>query len=290
MSASVRIMGIVNLTGDSFYPPSRMLGADGLLDRARFLATVRRMAAEGASYLDLGACSTRPGSEPVSLEEEWNRIAPALDALSSEAPELLPLLSVDTFRGGIVRRVFDAVGPFLVNDISLGQLDEDMLPAVSALGLPYVAMHMRGTPATMDTLCDYGGDVVGAVHAYFEGFAELAAAMGIRDWILDPGLGFAKTPEQCLELLEGLPAFSDFGRPILIGLSRKRLVRAVAEGFAGQDAAAGSDAVPGPGAVAGPDAGADAMDVAMARLHRLAAERGASILRVHDVAAARTCL
>lgn len=262
MSAPVRIMGIVNLTGDSFYPPSRMLGADGSLDRGRFLARCRQMAAEGASYLDLGACSTRPGSEPVSEAEEWNRIAPALEALTSEAPELLPMLSVDTFRGGIVRRVFDAVGPFLVNDISLGQLDADMLPAVSALGLPYVAMHMRGTPSTMDTLCDYGGDVVGAVHAYFEGFAELASAMGIRDWILDPGLGFAKTPEQCLELLEGLSAFSDFGRPILIGLSRKRLVRAVSEDI----------------------------DTAMARLHRLAVAGGASILRVHDVAAARACL
>ena len=286
MKAPVRIMGIVNLTGDSFYPPSRMLGADGVLDRELFLATVRRMAAEGASYLDLGACSTRPGSEPVSETEEWNRIAPALDALVSEAPELLPLLSVDTFRGGIVRRVFDAVGPFLVNDISLGQLDEDMLPAVSALGLPYVAMHMRGTPSTMDSLCDYGGDVVGAVHAYFEGFAELADAMGIRDWILDPGLGFAKTPEQCLELLERLPAFSDFGRPILIGLSRKRIVRAVAEGQL-SGAGAGMDAAAGVGMDVD---GLDSMAIAMARLHRLAVERGASILRVHDVAAARAAI
>ena len=286
MKAPVRIMGIVNLTGDSFYPPSRMLGADGFLDRPRFLARCRQMAAEGAAYLDLGACSTRPGSEPVSEAEEWDRIAPALEALSSEAPELLPLLSVDTFRGRIVRRVFDAVGPFLVNDISLGQLDEDMLPAVSALGLPYVAMHMRGTPSTMDSLCDYGGDVVGAVHAYFEGFAEMAAAMGIRDWILDPGLGFAKTPEQCLELLERLPAFSDFGRPILIGLSRKRLVRAVAEGQL-SGAGAGMDAAAGVGMDVD---GLDSMAIAMARLHRLAVERGASILRVHDVAAARAAI
>ena len=272
MKQPVRIMGIVNLTGDSFYPPSRMLGADGRLDRALFLGRCRQMASEGASFLDLGACSTRPGS----------------------APELLPRLSVDTFRGGIVRRVFDAVGPVLVNDISLGQLDEDMLPAVSELGLPYVAMHMRGTPATMDSLCDYGGDVVGAVHAYFEGFAELADAMGIREWILDPGLGFAKTPEQCLELLVHLPAFTDFGRPILIGLSRKRLVRAVSEGLPLPASAYGPNAS-GVG-VSGTDvsgtnaSAAGAMDIAMARLHRLAIAGGASILRVHDVAAARACL
>lgn len=299
MKQPVRIMGIVNLTGDSFYPPSRMLGADGRLDRALFLGRCRQMASEGASFLDLGACSTRPGSEPVSEAEEWDRLSPALEALREEAPELLPRLSVDTFRGGIVRRVFDTVGPVLVNDISLGQMDEDMLPAVSALGLPYVAMHMRGTPATMDSLCDYGEDVVGAVHAYFEGFAELADAMGIREWILDPGLGFAKTPEQCLELLVHLPAFTDFGRPILIGLSRKRLVRAVSEGLPLPASAYGPNAsaadFSGAG-VSGTDvsganaSGAGAMDIAMARLHRLAIAGGASILRVHDVAAARTCL
>jgi len=314
MKQPVRIMGIVNLTGDSFYPPSRMLGADGRLDRALFLGRCRQMASEGASFLDLGACSTRPGSEPVSEAEEWDRLSPALEALREEAPELLPRLSVDTFRGGIVRRVFDTVGPVLVNDISLGQLDADMLPAVSALGLPYVAMHMRGTPATMDSLCDYGGDVVGAVHAYFEGFAELADAMGIREWILDPGLGFAKTPEQCLELLVHLPAFADLGRPILIGLSRKRLVRAVSEGLPLPASAYGANAsaadvsgvdVSGANAsaadfsevdVSGADvsganaSAAGAMDIAMARLHRLAIAGGASILRVHDVAAARACL
>lgn len=263
MDRMPRLMGIVNLTDDSFYPPSRLLGADGSFDRARFLARCRQMASEGASWLDLGACSTRPGSVPVSEEIEWSRLSPALDALAAEAPELLPLLSVDTFRGGIVRRVFDAVGPFLVNDISRGQLDSSLLPTVADLGLPYVAMHMRGTPSTMDTLCDYDGDVVGAVHRYFEDFTREAGRLGIREWILDPGLGFAKTPAQCLELLEHLDTFADFGRPILVGLSRKRLVRAV---------------------------GGDSMDAAMARLHRLAVARGASILRVHDVAAARACL
>ena len=274
MDRMPRIMGIVNLTGDSFYPPSRLLGTDGVLDRARFLEVCRQMASDGAAWIDLGACSTRPGSEPVSEQAEWERLSPALDALSADAPDLLPLLSVDTFRGGIVRRTFERVGPFLVNDISRGLLDSSMLPTVAALGLPYVAMHMRGTPATMDSLTDYGGDVVGAVHRYFEDFAGEADRLGIRDWMLDPGLGFAKTPAQCIELLEHLDAFADFGRPILIGLSRKRLVRTAAEAAA----------------VPGAESAADPVAAAMARLHRLAVARGASILRVHDVAATRACL
>ena len=258
-ASPIRIMGIVNLTDDSYYAPSRLLGAG----RGRLVGHVGAMVAEGMDILDVGACSTRPGSEPVSETEEWDRLSPALEALREEAPELLPRLSVDTFRGGIVRRVFDAVGPGLVNDISLGQLDEDMLPAVSALGLPYVAMHMRGTPATMDSLCDYGGDVVGAVHAYFEGFAELADAMGIREWILDPGLGFAKTVEQNYRLLADLGRFRAFGRPILVGLSRKSMIYKHL-GITPEEALPATQA-----------------------LHMAALERGASILRVHDVRPAR---
>lgn len=264
MNGKIRIMGIVNLTGDSFYPPSRMLGEDGRLDRARFLGRVRQMAAEGADWLDLGACSTRPGSAPVPESEEWERIAPALSALAEEAPELIPLISVDTFRSGIVCRVYDTVGPFLVNDISGGEADPAMLPLVGSLGLPFVAMHMRGTPQTMDSLTDYPEGVVAAVHHWFEGFAVRAATVGIRDWILDPGFGFAKTPEQNHELLHHLSAFLDFGRPILAGISRKRMVRAgLPEG-----------------------ASADKILAETSRLHRIAIAGGATILRVHDVAAA----
>lgn len=265
VAEKIHIMGIVNLTADSFYPPSRMLDGDGKLACGRFLATVRRMAAEGASWLDLGACSTRPGSTPVSEQQEWARIAPALEALRSEAPELLPLVSVDTFRSGIVSRVFDAIGPFLVNDISGGAADPAMLPLVASLGLPYVAMHMRGTPETMDSLTDYPEGVVAAVHRWFEGFSEHAEALGIREWILDPGFGFAKTFAQNHELLEGLSAFRDFGRPILAGISRKRMVR---ESL-------------------GAAASADEILAETSRLHRIAIAGGATILRVHDVAAAR---
>lgn len=248
-----RIMGIVNLTGDSFYPPSRMLDGQGRLDRDRFLGRVRELAAQGAAWLDLGACSTRPGSQPPSEELECARVEEALTLLKAEAPELLPLISIDTYRSAVIRRALDVLGgaSFLVNDVSAGEMDPQMLPLVAAAGLPYVAMHMRGTPETMDGLCDYPDGVVSEVHRYFEAFAEKAARLGIREWILDPGLGFAKTPEQCLELLEHLPAFSDFGRPILIGLSRKRLIAA--------------------------------LGIPMDTLHRLAIERGASIIRVHEI-------
>ena len=341
--SDIRIMGIVNLTADSFYPPSRMLGGDGRLDAGRFLDTVRQMAADGAAWLDLGACSTRPGSSPVSEEAEWERLSPALEMLQSQAPELLPLVSVDTFRSGIVRRVHDAIGPFLVNDIS-GAADPEMLPLVASLGLPYVAMHMRGTPETMDSLTDYPEGVVTAVHRWFEGFAERASALGIREWILDPGFGFAKSFEQNHELLSELGAFRDFGRPILVGISRKRMVR---EGLAGavveEGAVSGSLSTPGktphkseisgdpviPTLREGPagselsrsddeddsgrgrseaatplngvslkrqpsvkkaPANADAILAETSRLHRIAIAGGASILRVHDVAAARALL
>jgi len=249
-----RIMGIVNLTDDSFYPPSRTLDGAGRLDPSRFLERARGLSDGGAAWLDLGACSTRPGSEPVSEKVECDRVESALRLLQAQAPELLPKISIDTFRSAVVRRALAVLGPgarFLVNDISAGEMDPEMLPLVASCGLPYVAMHMRGTPATMDSLCDYPDGVVTEVHRYFEAFAEKAAALGIRDWILDPGLGFAKTPAQCLELIENLPAFQDFGRPILIGLSRKRLI-----------AALGMD---------------------MDTLHRLAVTRGASILRVHEI-------
>lgn len=252
-------MGIVNLNGDSFYAPSRVDAAD----RSAFLARIGKMSAEGADWLDLGACSTRPGSVPVSEEGEWARLSPALDAVAEAAPELRSRISVDTFRVGIVRRVYERIGPFLVNDISGGEADPGMLPLVASLGLPYVAMHMRGTPDTMDALTDYPEGVIAGVHRWFEGFAERAAALGIREWILDPGFGFAKTMEQNHELLAGLPAFRDFGRPILVGISRKRMVR-------------GAFPADSPEALA-----------ETTRLHRLAIAGGASILRVHDVAAAK---
>lgn len=234
------IMAIVNLTPDSFHAPSRVAAEQAG-------ARIRTLCAQGADIIDLGAVSTRPGAAEVPLEEEWRRLAPVLRAWDAPA-----LLSVDTTRAEIVRRVYDCVGPFLVNDISAGEDDPDMLATVGRLGLPFVAMHKRGGPRTMDALCDYPEGVVPALVAYFSDFARRAEEHGIAEWVLDPGLGFAKTAEQNWEILEKLEWLRGFDRPILIGAADKR--------FTGGDTE---------------------------KAHRLALAHGADILRVHDVAAAR---
>ena len=236
----VQIMAVVNLTPDSFFAPSRVRAAQAQ-DR------IRELRAAGADIIDLGAVSTRPGAKDVSLREEWRRLAPVVRTWDSSIP-----LSVDTTRAEIVRRVYDCAGPFLVNDISAGEDDPEMLGTVGRLGLPYVAMHKRGNPRTMDAQCDYPEGVIPALVAYFEEFSRRAEDCGIAEWILDPGLGFAKSAEQNWAILEGLEALRAFGRPILIGAADKR--------FTGGDTE---------------------------KANRLALAHGADILRVHDVSAAR---
>ena len=239
----IQIMAIVNLTPDSFFAPSRVC-AEEAQER------IRSLCAAGAEIIDLGAVSTRPGAADVELEEEWRRLEPVVRAWDAPA-----LLSVDTTRAEIVRRVYDCAGPFLVNDISAGEDDAQMLATVGRLGLPYVAMHKRGNPRSMDALCDYPAGVVPALVEYFEEFGRKAEDAGIAEWVLDPGLGFAKTAEQNWEILEGLDALRTFGRPILVGAADKR--------FTGGDTE---------------------------KAHRLALAHGAVILRVHDVAAARATI
>ncbi len=236
-------MAIVNLTPDSFFAPSRVLAGQAQ-------ERVRALVAQGADIIDLGAISTRPGAEDVSLEEEWARLAPVVREWDRSIP-----FSVDTTRAEIVRRVYDCAGRFLVNDISAGEDDPAMLSTVGELGLPYVAMHKRGNPRTMDAQVDYPDGIIPALVAYFTDFTRRAEAHGIADWILDPGLGFAKTAEQNWEILDQLEALQVFGRPILIGAADKR--------FTGGDTE---------------------------KAHRLALAHGAVILRVHDVAAARATI
>lgn len=254
----IRIMGIVNLTDDSFFAGSRFLGRDGSFDPGLFLSRVASMRSEGADIIDLGACSTRPGSESVGEEEEWLRLKPALDLLAREDPGVD--ISVDTFRPGIVTRAFDTIGPFIVNDVSGGS--EAMWKLVGGKGLTYVAMHTRGTPKDMQDLTDYD-DVVSSVKSFFDGIAETADAFGVKDWILDPGFGFAKTVEQNWRILGELSVFKEFGRPLLAGLSRKSfLYRPLG--------ITPAEALP-----------------ATCAANLVALQNGADILRVHDVAAAR---
>ena len=219
MIGNIHIMGIVNLNSDSFFSGSRTEGADAV-------ARIHQMWADGADVVDLGACSTRPGSTQPDVEEEWKRLQPVLQEMAGQAGHDADRgsLSVDTFRAEIVRRTYDTIGPFLVNDISAGEMDPEMLETVGRLGLPYVAMHMRGTPETMQQLTDYD-DVVAEVIRYFKEFGKKAADAGIREWILDPGFGFAKTIEQNYELLNRLKQVSSaFEQEILVGLSRKSMI------------------------------------------------------------------
>ena len=251
----ISVMGILNLTHDSFYAGSRI----GTADPERAVRKAEQMVSEGADILDFGACSTRPGSIPVDPETEWKRLSPALRAVRDALPETR--ISVDTFRAGVVERVHDLIGDFLVNDISAGEDDPAMLGTVGRLGLPFIAMHKRGTPATMDTLATYG-DVTAEVLQYFRIFADKADCFGISDWILDPGFGFAKTVDQNYELLRNLSAFGEFRRKVLVGISRKSMI-CKPLGITPEEALPATSA-----------------------LHLEALRGGASILRVHDVAAA----
>ena len=251
------IMGIVNLTDDSFFAGSRMLDQDGRFEEKQFLERVGSMVSEGADIIDLGACSTRPGSDPVSEEEEWRRLEPALGLLASGIPGTR--VSIDTFRPGIVSRAFDAFGPFIVNDVSGGC--DPMWKLVGELGLTYIAMHTRGTPKDMQTLTDYE-DVTAEVMEFFDGIAETADRYGVEDWILDPGFGFAKTVGQNWQLLREMSVFNKFGKPVLAGLSRKSfLYRPLG--------VTPDEALP-----------------ATCSANLLALQNGASILRVHDIAPA----
>lgn len=221
----ITVMGIINLTDDSFFGESRFLSSEGDVDVDALLHRAEKMVKDGAGILDVGACSTRPGSDPVGIEEEWRRLKGALPLLRKEFPDIA--ISVDTYFSEIVRRSFDSIGEFTVNDISAGEDDPSMLPTVGRLGLPYIAMHKRGTPSTMQDNTFYGEKedaVADAVKGYFGEFSLKAEKHGIRDWIQDPGFGFSKTVEQNYALLRNLPSIRIPGRKVLVGVSRKSMI------------------------------------------------------------------
>ncbi len=250
------IMGILNLTPDSF-------SGDGLAtDLDATLAQIRRFE-EDADILDMGAESTRPNAEPVSVGDELARLLPAIRAAKQHSRRLI---SVDTFKAQVAQVALQA-GAHILNDIT-GLTDPAMRELVAAWGVPAIVMHMRGTPKTMQSLTDYGSDIVGVLLEWFEAkLSELAAAgIGREKIIIDPGLGFAKTARQNLEILHRLPEFKKLGQPLLVGLSRK--------GFIGQLVGGQNSPPPGPERDYGSAAGV-----------ALAIAGGADIIRVHNVPA-----
>lgn len=244
-----KVMGILNVTPDSFYDGGRL----DYIDR------VDEMVTQGVDIIDIGGMSTRPGAEMIGSEAECNRIIPIISTVRAKYPDLL--ISIDTVYGATVRKVAD-LGVHMINDISAGGLDPGMLPAVAASGLPYVLMHMQGTPADMQRSPTYQ-DVVLEVATTLRNKARELRSMGIQDIIIDPGFGFGKDLSHNYALLDKLDQLSWIGLPILAGLSRKSMIYK-ALNISSEDALVGTIA-----------------------LNMLALQKGATIIRVHDVLPAK---
>lgn len=275
MNTMKKIMAILNLTPDSFYPGSRLIGTDGAFDASAFVARVEVALEQGADIIDLGACSTRPGSEPVSAEEEWSRLHPALE-LWKEHFRDLPL-SVDTFRSEVALRCAEYSARLIVNDVAAGD-NSRMLEAVARMDCPYVAMHHQ--------MLAPGDDVVSAVCRWSEEFARKAQESGIRNWWLDPGFGFGKTLQQNWTLLRHLEKLPH-DRPILVGLSRKSMLYKLLPPFADSLPQGNATLPPQEGTAVSRPAGTDPASrpetLLLTRLaNRLALSGGASVFRVHD--------
>ena len=255
------VMGIINCTPDSFYT-----GSGSMPCREAFTALIEGQLDEGVDILDFGGCSTRPGSEPVSIEEEWARVKAGLEVAREvcRARNQQPMISVDTFREEVARRAIEEFGVGMINDVTGGQYDAEMYRLIAESGVQYVAMHMRGTPQTMQQLTHYD-DVVEELSAWFEERTAEILSAGVRreQILLDPGFGFAKRREQEYCLMAGLERIVELGYPLLVGVSRKSMVTTPL-GISKEDALPATTA-----------------------LHWELLRRGATILRVHDVAAAR---
>ncbi|MDX5337972.1 MAG: dihydropteroate synthase [Cyclobacteriaceae bacterium] len=210
-----KIMGIINLTPDSFFEKSRIK-----VSQEQVLTQARKMLEEGADFLDLGGYSSRPGAMEISVQEEVDRVSPAVRWIKNEFPEAL--ISVDTFRGKVAQSAITE-GADLINDISAGNLDSEILEVVAKSGLPYLAMHMKGNPKNMQKLTEYGSFLPEILY-YFAEKVEIFKKLGIKDVIIDPGFGFAKTQVQNFELLRNLNSFRVFGLPLLVGVSRKSMI------------------------------------------------------------------
>ena len=251
------VMGILNLTPDSFFDGGQYIDTDSILKRAK------QIIKEGANIIDLGAYSTRPGAEDIDIEEEWRRMEPAIACIREELSDAI--LSIDTFRSELVRRVVAKFGACIVNDISGGTLDDKMFETIAELQVPYIMMHIKGTPQTMQSQTNYK-DLMGELVQFFKERVEQLNDLGAQDIIIDPGFGFAKTLEQNYQIMGQLKAFKAIECPLLIGISRKSMIYKLLGGEA-KDCLNGTTA-----------------------LNMVALLGGANILRVHDVKEAVECV
>ena len=251
-----KVMGILNVTPNSFFDGGKYKNADEIVPQ------VQKMLSEGATFIDIGAYSSKPNAEFVTVEEEIARIVPIVELLVQQFPNIL--ISIDTFRSEVAESCI-LKGAAIINDISAGKLDDRMLGVVAKYKVPYIMMHMRGTPQTMTTLTQYE-DVVKEVLLYFSERIAAARSLGINDLIVDPGFGFAKTLEQNYEVLQKMELFQQLELPILSGISRKSMIYKVLNTNA-------SESLNG-----------------TTTLNTISLLKGASILRVHDVKEAVECV
>lgn len=245
-----QVMTIVNVTDDSFFAGSRTIDKSAIVNR------VQQALEAGATMFDVGGYSSRPGAKELSVEEEWSRVRIGLQAVRSVSGSVP--VSVDTFRSEVARRALEEFGELIINDISAGELDSAMIDVVAQYKVPYIAMHMRGTPQTMQSNTHYASGVVEEVCQYFERKCAELKSRGVERIILDPGFGFAKSLEQNYELLANLNRLCAMGYPVLAGVSRKSMIYKLL-GVTPAEALNGTTA-----------------------LHWEALRQGATILRVHD--------
>lgn len=251
-----RIMGVLNITPNSFFAGSRISGDKAIIEQAG------QMLEQGATFIDIGGYSSRPDADPVTEEEELRRILPTVNLLVRHFPDIL--ISVDTFRAKVAEESLLA-GAAIINDIAAGQLDEEMFSVVARHQAPYIMMHMRGTPQTMQQLTSYE-DIAQEVLYYFSQKIKKAREAGINDLIVDPGFGFAKTTEQNFRLFSQMELFQHLELPLLVGVSRKSMIYKTLN-TTPQEALNGTTV-----------------------LNTLALTKGACILRVHDVKEAMECV
>lgn len=251
------VMGVVNITPDSFYSGSRITAVEQAVDRAVQIVN------EGGTIIDVGGQSTSPASKMLSAKEELERVIPVLKAIRKELPDAI--ISIDTFYSDVAKSAVEQYGVNIINDISGGQIDDEMFDTVSRLQVPYILMHMRGTPQTMQQMTDYGNLIQELFYYFSKKIAELNA-LGVNDIIIDPGFGFSKTQDQNYQLMNYLKYFDTFDVPLLVGISRKSMIYKFLD-ITSEESLNGTTV-----------------------LNTISLLSGAQILRVHDVKEAVECI